>query len=65
MQFTTPRPLQQEHAAAERADRTEIASSAEVLLEHARTEAAAIYPAAALVGQVLRQRLGQCTSVAT
>jgi iron-sulfur cluster repair protein YtfE (RIC family) len=45
--------------AAERAGRTEIVAFAQALTEHARTEEEVMYPAAVLVGQVVRQRLGQ------
>jgi hypothetical protein len=43
--------------AAERAGSTEIVAFAEALVEHARTEEEVMYPAAVLVGQVVRQRL--------
>jgi hypothetical protein len=39
--------------------RTEIVAFAEALVEHARTEEGVMYPAAVLVGQVVRERLGQ------
>ena len=45
--------------AAERAGRSDIVAFAEALVEHARTEEEVMYPAALLVGQVVRQRLGQ------
>jgi hypothetical protein len=45
--------------AAARAGRGEIVAFAEALIEHARTEEEVMYPAAVLVGQVVRQRLGQ------
>lgn len=45
--------------AAARAGRSEIVAFAEALVEHARTEEEVMYPAAVLVGQVVRQRLGQ------
>ena len=45
--------------AATRAGRLEIVAFADGLLEHARTEEEVMYPAAVLVGQVVRQRLGQ------
>lgn len=45
--------------AAARASRTEIVAFAEALVEHARTEEDVMYPAAVLVGQVVRQQLGQ------
>lgn len=44
---------------AERAGRAEIVEFAQALTEHARTEEDVMYPAAVLVGQVVRQRLGQ------
>ena len=44
--------------AADRAGRTEIVTFAEALIEHARTEEEVMYPAAVLVGQLFRQRLG-------
>ncbi len=50
--------------AAERAGRGEIVAFAEALVEHARTEEEVMYPAAVLVGQVVRQRLGQRESAA-
>lgn len=43
---------------AARADRDDIVAFAEALVEHAQTEEAVMYPAAILVGQVVRQRLG-------
>ena len=43
--------------AAARAGRTEFVALAEALVEHARTEEEVMYPAAVLVGQVVRQRL--------
>lgn len=45
--------------AAARAARSEIVAFAEALVEHARTEEEVMYPAAVLVDQVVRQRLGQ------
>ena len=51
--------------AAERAGRSEIVAFAEALVEHARTEEEVMYPAAVLVGQVVRQRLGQRVPGAT
>lgn len=45
--------------AARRADRGEIVEFAQALMQHARTEEEVMYPAALLVGQVVRQRLGQ------
>jgi len=45
--------------AAVRAGRNDIVVFAEALVEHARTEEEVMYPAAVLVGQVVRQRLGQ------
>ena len=44
--------------AAERAGRDDIVGFAEALVEHAQTEEEVMYPAAILVGQVVRQRLG-------
>ena len=44
--------------AAARAGRGEIVDFVEALVEHARTEEEVMYPAAVLVGQVVRQRLG-------
>ena len=44
--------------AAARAGRADIIAFAEALVEHARTEEEVMYPAAVLVGQVVRQRLG-------
>lgn len=52
------------HEAAARAGRTEIVAFAEDLIEHARTEEEVMYPAALLVGEVVRQRLGQHAPVA-
>jgi hypothetical protein len=49
MTFTIPLPLQREQ---------------EALVEHARTEEEVTYPAAVLVGQVVRQRLGRRASAA-
>ncbi len=43
--------------AAARAGRSDIVAFAEALTEHARTEEEVMYPAAVLVGQVVRQRL--------
>lgn len=51
--------------AAERAGRTEIVAFAEALVEHARTEEEVMYPAALLVGQVVRQRLARRDGAAT
>jgi len=45
--------------AAGRAGQADIVAFAEALVEHARTEEEVMYPAAVLVGQVVRQRLGQ------
>jgi hypothetical protein len=45
--------------AAARTGRSEIVAFAEALVEHARTEEEVMYPAAVLVGQVVRQRLAQ------
>lgn len=50
--------------AAARAGRTDIVTFAETLTEHARTEEEVMYPAAVLVGQVVRQRLGTRISAA-
>jgi hypothetical protein len=44
--------------AAESASRTEIVTFAAALVEHARTEEEVMYPAAVLVGQLVRHRLG-------
>lgn len=44
--------------AAARAGRSDIVAFAETLAEHARTEEEVMYPAALLVGEVVRQRLG-------
>jgi hypothetical protein len=44
--------------AAERAGRDDVVAFARALGEHAKTEEAVMYPAAILVGQVVRQRLG-------
>jgi alkanesulfonate monooxygenase SsuD/methylene tetrahydromethanopterin reductase-like flavin-dependent oxidoreductase (luciferase family) len=44
--------------AAARAGRDDVVSFAKALVEHAQTEDAARYPAAILVGQLVRQRLG-------
>ncbi|RYF15337.1 MAG: hemerythrin domain-containing protein [Comamonadaceae bacterium] len=43
--------------AAGRAGRSDIVAFAEDLVEHARTEEEVMYPAAVLVGEVVRQRL--------
>jgi len=51
--------LQALRAAAERAGRGEIVEFAQALIQHARTEEEVMYPAALLVGQVVRQRLGR------
>jgi iron-sulfur cluster repair protein YtfE (RIC family) len=45
--------------AAARAGRTEVVAFAEDLVEHARTEEEVMYPAAVLVGQMVRRRLAQ------
>lgn len=50
--------------AAARTGRSEIVAFAEALVEHARTEEEVMYPAAVLVGQVVRQRLAQHARVA-
>ena len=44
--------------AAARAGHDDIVAFAEALVEHAQTEETVMYPAAILVGQVVRQRLG-------
>ncbi len=44
---------------AQRAGSAEIVEFAQALVQHARTEEEVMYPAALLVGQVVRQRLGQ------
>ena len=44
--------------AAARAGHDDIVTFAEALVEHAQTAEAVMYPAAILVGQVVRQRLG-------
>lgn len=44
---------------ATRTGRSDIVAFAESLTEHARTEEEVMYPAAVLVGEVARQRLGQ------
>jgi hypothetical protein len=49
--------------AAARAGRSEIVAFAEALVEHARTEEEVMYPAAVLVGLLVRQRLSQRASV--
>ena len=51
--------------AAARAGRDDIVAFAEALVEHARTEEMVMYPAAVLVGQVVRQRLAQRVPKAT
>lgn len=45
--------------AAKRAGRDDVVAFAEALVEHAQTEEEVMYPAALLVGQVVRQRLGE------
>lgn len=45
--------------AASRTGRSDIVAFAEALTEHARTEEEVMYPAAVLVGQLVRQRLDQ------
>ncbi|KWT69038.1 MULTISPECIES: hemerythrin domain-containing protein [unclassified Variovorax] len=45
--------------AAERAGSSDVVAFSEALVEHAQTEEAVMYPAAILVGQVVRQRLGR------
>jgi Hemerythrin HHE cation binding domain len=54
--------LERLHDAAQRAGRGEIVECAQALMQHARTEEEVMYPAAILVGQVVRQRLGQRAS---
>ena len=44
--------------AAQRAGRDDVIDFAEQLMRHARTEEAVMYPAAILVGELVRQRLG-------
>jgi len=56
--------LQKLRDAAKRAGRTEIVEFAQALMQHARTEEEVMYPAAVLVGQVVRQRLSQRGPVA-
>jgi iron-sulfur cluster repair protein YtfE (RIC family) len=51
--------------AAARAGRNDIVAFAEALIEHAQTEELVMYPAAVLVGQVVRQRLGPRVPAAT
>lgn len=51
--------LQDLREAAERAGRSDIVEFAEALAQHARIEEEVMYPAAILVGQVVRQRLGE------
>jgi iron-sulfur cluster repair protein YtfE (RIC family) len=51
--------LHQLRDAARRAGNAAIAEFAKQLVQHARTEEEVMYPAAVLVGQVVRQRLGQ------
>ena len=50
--------LEELREAAERAGRSDIAEFARELAQHARVEEEVMYPAAILVGQVVRQRLG-------
>ena len=50
--------------AAARAGRGDIVAFADALTEHARIEEEVMYPAAVLVGQVVRQRLGPRARVA-
>jgi hypothetical protein len=50
--------------AAERTGRSDIAEFARELAQHARVEEEVMYPAALLVGQVVRQRLGANRPVA-
>jgi len=56
--------LNELHQAAARTGRSEIVAFAEALVEHARTEEEVMYPAAVLVGQMVRQRLSQRASTA-
>ena len=49
---------------AERAGRSDVVAFAQALTEHARIEEEVMYPASLLVGQVVRQRLGQGASAA-
>lgn len=51
--------LQRLRDAAKQAGRAEIVEFAQQLMQHARTEEDVMYPAAILVGQVVRQRLRQ------
>jgi hypothetical protein len=51
--------LEELREAAERAGRSDIAEFARELEQHARIEEEVMYPAAILVGQVVRQRLGE------
>ncbi len=44
--------------AAARAQRADLVAFAQALAEHAQTEEQVMYPAAVLVGQIVRQRLG-------
>ena len=48
--------------AAQRVGRADVVAFAEALVEHAQTEETVMYPAAILVGQVVRQRLGASTA---
>ena len=57
--------LTQLREAAGRAGRHDIVAFAEALVEHAQTEEEVMYPAAVLVGQVVRQRLGRRVPGAT
>ena len=50
--------LEELREAAEQAGRSDIAQFARDLAQHARVEEEVMYPAAILVGQVVRQRLG-------
>lgn len=50
--------VQRLREAAQRAGRDDIIDFAEQLMRHARTEEAVMYPAAILVGELVRQRLG-------
>lgn len=68
MNFTIPASLQLEHealrGAAERAGQAEIVAFAQDLAAHARTEDEVMYPAALLVGQLVRLRLASHISAA-
>jgi hypothetical protein len=68
MKFEIPLPLQQQHEVPHEQLRQATRAGGEVgetaktpaaLMQHARTEEEVMYPAAVLVGQVLRRCLGQ------